>query len=328
MDARLGVEDGSTLAVLGPNGSGKSTVLAAIAGTVRPAGGSVRLGAEVLHDLDARRATWTHPRRRRVALVTQGDDLFPALTVLDNVAFGLRSRGWGKADARAQSRSWLARAGLADVADRPARELSGGQARRVAIVRALASRPRVLLLDEPFAGVDVEAAAELRALIARETRDVTTVLTTHDPLDARLLADRVSVLDAGTVAESGSVDAVLSTPRTPFAAAMAGRVLVRGAADGDAVVTHEGARIPADASALAHGAPAAVAVTPIGVTLGASPGDPRSVTDVVVGIEGRGDAVRVRGAVLAADVDVAALDVTVGDTVVFIVPEGLTAYSA
>ncbi|WP_084103242.1 sulfate/molybdate ABC transporter ATP-binding protein [Demequina sp. NBRC 110056] len=349
VDARLAIDAGSTLALLGPNGSGKSTVLAAIAGTVRPDAGRVALDGLPLHDLDARRTAWTPPRRRGIALVTQGHDLFPALTVLDNVAFGVRARGVRRADARDESQHWLARAGLGDLAERLPRDLSGGQARRVAIVRALASQPRVLLLDEPFAGVDVEAATALRLLVAEAAADVTTVITTHDALDAHLLASEVAVLETGRVVEQGVTAEVLTRPRTRFAAAVAGRVLVAGRAAPGALVTADGLRVPADSSGVPDGSEAVVAVAPAAVGMTARTPDssePTALTsrapagravdtgkagdgvvhDVVAALEPRGDVVRVRGRLLAADVAVADLAVGVGDAVRFTVPQGLVAY--
>ncbi|MFN3867298.1 MAG: ATP-binding cassette domain-containing protein, partial [Demequina sp.] len=125
VEATISVEAGRTLALLGHNGSGKSTMLAAIAGIIRPTAGAVTSGGRVLHDLDAPRPVWLSPRERRVALVTQGADLFPTMSVLDNVSFGPRSQGVRGADARAQAASWLARLGLAPVADRAPASLSG-----------------------------------------------------------------------------------------------------------------------------------------------------------------------------------------------------------
>ncbi|MFV0634958.1 ABC transporter ATP-binding protein [Demequina sp.] len=310
VDVALTVPQGETLALLGPNGSGKSTVLAALAGLLP--GSS--LSGQPAH-------------RPRMALVTQGEDLFPAMSVLDNVAFASRAGGASRADARVQAADWLARVGLEDMARRRPTHLSAGQARRVAIARALASRPAVLLLDEPLAGIDVEAAQQVRDLLASVASDVTTVISTHDALDARLLAQHVMVLDAGTVAEHGATDEVLARPRTPFAARVAGRLLLQGRAEPGAMVIASGARVSADTSGIADGTLALIAISPLSVRLVAS-GTPGALDDEVVSLEPRGDAVRVRGRHLAADIDVAELAVSPGQAVAFALPPGLAAYEA
>ncbi|MFW7415643.1 ABC transporter ATP-binding protein [Demequina sp. SO4-18] len=318
VDALVTTQAGRTLALLGPNGSGKSTVLAAIAGTVRPSSGAVSVDGRVLHDLDRAPTTWIPSRERRVALVTQGDDLFPTMSVLDNVAFGPRSRGAGRADARAESAGLLERVGLGSLRDRRPAHLSAGQQRRVAIARALASKPEVLLLDEPFAGIDIEAATGLRALVRDVSANLAVVMTTHDAMDARLLAHDVAVLAAGSVAEHGPTEQVMSRPRTAFTARMAGLVLVRGAIGDDGqLVTSEGYRVRALASGLAAGRPALAAVRPRDVRIAASGG----LTDVVRAIEPRGDVVRVHGATLMADLDpLDAAGVSPGDAIAFELP--------
>jgi molybdate transport system ATP-binding protein len=301
VDAALTVPHGETLALLGPNGSGKSTVLAAIAGTLRPESGHVRLGERTLHALDDRAPQWRSPRERRIGLVTQRADLFPALSVADNVAYGLRTQGLSRGDARSQALVWLDRADLLALADRQPATLSTGQARRVAIVRALAAQPEALMLDEPFSGVDVEAAQQLRALVAECTRSITTVIATHEVLDAHLLASQVAVLAGGTVVESGATASVLTQPRTEFAAAMAGRVLLRGEAHEGALVTSNGVRLAADTSEVSPGKTVLVAISPLDVRI-AGAGQQPDLTDTVRLLEPRGDLVRVTGATLAADV--------------------------
>ncbi|UMG91423.1 ATP-binding cassette domain-containing protein [Nocardioides sp. TF02-7] len=145
------------------------------------------------------------PQRRRVGVVFQDQRLFPHLTALDNVAFGPRAAGLPRAAARRTARSWLERLGVADLADRRPRRLSGGQAQRVAIARALAAEPRLLLLDEPFAGLDVGVAAALRIELTRHLAafDGVTLLVTHDALDALTLATVVAVLDDGRLVQAG-----------------------------------------------------------------------------------------------------------------------------
>jgi molybdate transport system ATP-binding protein len=221
--AAFTAEPGEVLAVIGPNGAGKSSLLHAIAGLV-DAEGHARLGDADLLTMPV--------RDRRVGLVFQGQLLFPHLDALDNVAFGLRARGEGRATAEQTAHRWLERFGIADLARRKPRELSGGQAQRVAIARALATDPDVLLLDEPFTGLDVSVQMALRIELGQHLRDFpgTTLLVTHDAIDALTLADRVLVLDEGRVAQVGPPAVVAAEPRTRHVARLVGLNLV---SDGD-----------------------------------------------------------------------------------------------
>ncbi len=178
--------------------------------------------------------TFVPPEDRRVAVVHQDFVLFPHLRVLDNVAFGPRSAGVPRRRADQVAREWLERMDLGDYAlDRPA-SLSGGQAQRVALARALAADPEVLLLDEPLSALDVTTRATTRRDL-RHHLDAfagATVVVTHDPLDALLLAGRVAVLEAGRVTQAGSVAELTSHPRTRYVADLIGTNLLRGVADG------------------------------------------------------------------------------------------------
>ena len=219
--ADLTAEAGEVVVVIGPNGAGKSTLLRAIAG--------LEPGRVVVQGRD-----WSELEvpRRRVGYVFQDQSLFPHLTALDNVTFGPRARGLGRAEAEQVARDWLERFGIAELADRRPRELSGGQAQRVAIARALATDPDVLLLDEPFTGLDVSVQMALRIELGQHLRDFpgTTLLVTHDAIDALTLADRVLVLDEGQVAQVGPPAVVAAEPRTPHVARLVGLNLVT---DGD-----------------------------------------------------------------------------------------------
>jgi molybdate transport system ATP-binding protein len=219
VDATFTAEPGEVLAVIGPNGAGKSTLLHALAGLVDAEGTALLGGTDLLR---------LPVRARRVGLVFQGQLLFPHLTAADNVAFGLRARGRGRAAAAAVARDWLERFGIADLADRKPRELSGGQAQRVAIARALATDPDVLLLDEPFTGLDVSVQMALRIELGRHLRDFPGIalLVTHDAIDALTLADRVLVLDEGRVAQVGPPAEVAAEPRTSHVARLVGLNLV------------------------------------------------------------------------------------------------------
>jgi molybdate transport system ATP-binding protein len=215
--ADVAAEAGEVLVVIGPNGAGKSSLLKVIAG-LEP--GRVVVGERDWTDLDV--------PQRRVGYVFQDQSLFPHLSALDNVAFGPRARGRSRTDADRAARDWLERFGIADLADRRPRELSGGQAQRVAIARALATEPEVLLLDEPFSGLDVSVQMALRMELGRHLRDFpgTALLVTHDAIDALTLADRVLVLDDGVVAQVGPPGEVAAEPRTPHVARLVGLNLV------------------------------------------------------------------------------------------------------
>ncbi|MBF4163594.1 ABC transporter ATP-binding protein [Nocardioides acrostichi] len=217
LDASLTAAAGDVVAVIGPNGAGKSTLLGALAGIV-PAIGSVEVGGR----------SWTDPvvpvRDRGVGLVFQDQSLFPHLCARENVAFGLRTRGVPRAEARARADQWLDRLGVGELASRRPDQLSGGQAQRVAIARALAPEPALLLLDEPFAGLDVGVATSLRLELARHLAafDGVAVLVTHDALDALTLADRVVVLEDGEVVQDGTPADVAARPRTAHVARLVG----------------------------------------------------------------------------------------------------------
>jgi molybdate transport system ATP-binding protein len=222
--ARFTAERGDVVAVIGPNGAGKTTLLRALAGIADA-------GPHAVVEVDG--TSWTDPpvlvRDRRVGLVFQDQALFPHLSALDNVAFGPRSRGVTRTEADATARSWLDRFGIGDLAERRPRQLSGGQAQRVAIARALATDPALLLLDEPFAGLDVGVATALRLELARHLAayDGVTLLVTHHALDALTLASRVLVLDAGRVAQEGTPEEVAARPRTDHVARLVGLNVLR-----------------------------------------------------------------------------------------------------
>ncbi|MFY0407831.1 sulfate/molybdate ABC transporter ATP-binding protein [Solicola sp. PLA-1-18] len=234
LDAEVAAEAGEVVALLGPNGAGKSSVLRALGGLTPLTGGHVRLGDRVLEDPAQRVRVPT--AQRRVGVVFQDPLLFPHLDVRDNVAFGPRESGASKRDARATASAWLERTGLEEFAHRRPDQLSGGQRQRVAIVRALAQEPDLLLLDEPTAALDVAVTAAVRTFLRRHlaSYDGVTVLVTHDPLDALVLADRVVVLDAGTVSQAGPPREVAERPRSAHVASLMGMNLVR---DGDSFRT-------------------------------------------------------------------------------------------
>ncbi|WP_307827855.1 ATP-binding cassette domain-containing protein [Nocardioides sp. SYSU D00038] len=317
----LAVAPGETVALLGPNGAGKSTVLAVAAGLLRTGASRVVLDGQELTG-----ATFVPPHRRRVALLAQEPLLFPHLDVLENVAFGPRSAGAGRAAARDRARHWLAELRVAELAGRRPAAISGGQAQRVAVARALAAEPGLLLLDEPMAALDVAVTPALRQTLARVLADRSVLVVTHDVLDALLLADRVVVLEGGRVTEQGRAADVLARPRSGFAASFAGLNLVAGTWR-DGAVVGPGARLHGTVGddAPAEGGEAVAVFRPSAVAVHDEPpgGSPRNALPVTVTeVEPLGDRVRVRAGELSADVtphSAAALDLVPGSRVVFTV---------
>jgi molybdate transport system ATP-binding protein len=294
LEVELAVGTGELVVLLGPNGAGKTTLLRALAGLLALDHGRVVLDGAVLEDTAT--GAWVPTERRPIGFVFQDYLLFPHLSALENVAFGLRARGLPKAEARRRAGAWLERVGLAGHAGARPRALSGGQAQRVALARALVSEPRLLLLDEPLAALDAATRAEVRRDLRRHLAgfDGTRLLVTHDPLEAMALADRLVVLEGGRVTQTGSPAQVSQRPRSGYVAELVGVNLFRGRADGGAVELAGGGRLIAagdhrgEVFAAVH--PRAVALhrrVPEGTPRNVLPGTAETV-DVV------GDRVRVR----------------------------------
>ena len=226
VDAAL--RPGLVTAVVGHNGAGKSTLAQVIAGTLRLDSGRAQIGERVVDDA----ATFVPARRRGVAMVSQAPRIFTHMSVLANVAFPLRVRGVGRAEARAAALDQLRAVGIADLAHRRASDLSGGQAARVAIARALVFRPEVLILDEPTAALDVEATAQVSAVLRERLMGagITTLLVSHDIAEVLALASHMIIMGEGRVVEEGSPARVLASPSSVFAARLAGLNIVTGPA--------------------------------------------------------------------------------------------------
>jgi molybdate transport system ATP-binding protein len=305
LDIALEVDDGEVVALLGPNGAGKTTALRAIAGLQPLDTGRLEIDGQTLDD--PARDTFVSTHERPIGLVFQDYLLFPRLSALDNIAFGLRARGLGKAEARRRAAGWLERLGLADHAQARPHALSGGQAQRVALARALATDPRLLLLDEPLAALDARARIQVRAELRRHlaTFPGARLLVTHDPLDALVLADRLVVVDDGRVTQQGPPVEVARRPRTRYVADLVGVNLLHatatgprsgpGPGPGHTVTTDTGARLT-----VADPVPAAevaVAVRPRAIALHPDEphGSPRNTWPATVAeVEPDRDRVRVR----------------------------------
>lgn len=222
----LEIPAGQVLAVMGHNGSGKSTLAGIVAGRLRLDSGELRIGGRLV---DGPR-TVVDARRRGVAMLGQDPNVFTTMSVLDNVAFPLRCRGVPRGRARSAAAEQLAAVGCAQLAGRRGRQLSGGQAARVALARALAFEPAVLVLDEPTAALDVEASSQVGRVLAARLADAgtTTIIVTHDVLEALELADRMIVLDHGRIVEQGEPARLLARPASAFTARLAGLDIVTG----------------------------------------------------------------------------------------------------
>jgi molybdate transport system ATP-binding protein len=287
------VADGETVAVLGPNGAGKSTLLRALAGLVPLDEGRISIDDTVM-DEPAKR-TFVVPERRGIGVVFQDYLLFPHLTVLENVAFGPRSRGVGRAQAREHAQEWLTRVGLPDRANAKPGLLSGGQQQRVALARALVNEPRLVLLDEPLAALDVGTRTELRRDLRAQLASFggARVLVTHELLDAVALADRLVVLEEGRVAQTGPVEEVAARPRSRYVADLVGVNLLRGSGTGTEVtLAGGGAVITADP--VAGDVYVAIRPSSVSVHRARPEGSPRNVWGGRVrGIDLLGDRVRI-----------------------------------
>jgi sulfate transport system ATP-binding protein len=217
-DVSLEVPEGSLTALLGPSGSGKSTLLRIIAGLETPDSGAVMIAGADVSDV--------RPQKRGIGFVFQHYAAFTHMTVRENVAFGLRIRKRPKDEIQARVDELLALVGLTKWAQQRPSQLSGGQRQRMALARALAVQPKVLLLDEPFGALDATVRAELRAWLRRlhDEQGVTTVLVTHDQEEAMEVADRIAVMSAGTIEQVGAPREIYDRPATEFVMGFVGPV--------------------------------------------------------------------------------------------------------
>ena len=299
LDVEITVDPGEVVAVLGPNGAGKSTLLRAVCGLTPLTSGRLRLAGEVVDDPQT--DVLVDVERRQVGVVFQDYRLFPHLSVLDNVAFGVRRSGRSRRSSREHAASWIDRLALTDLSDRRPGTISGGQAQRVALARALASEPRALVLDEPMAALDAGTRIDVRGELRGHLHEFAgpTLLVTHDPLDALVLADRLVVLEDGRVTQSGAAAEVAQRPASDYVARLLGLNLLRGrATNGDVEVEGGGLLHVPDTSV---SGPVLVAVRPsaIAVHIHRPEGSARNVwPGVIDSLEPIGDRVRVtvRGA--------------------------------
>ena len=255
--AAFAAEPGEVVALVGPNGAGKSTLLRALAGLVPATGTLVLRGSDVLA---------LPPHRRGIGWVPQDRLLFAHLSAIDNAAFGLRATGLRKGAARRAAQGWLDRLGVADLASSKPSALSGGQAARVALARALAPAPSLVLLDEPLAALDVSTRDDVRRMLRATLSGgpAVTVLVTHDAVDAVTLADRIVVIEDGAVVQDATAAEVATAPRSAWAAGLLGQNAWRGTATADGLAVDSGGQViaaeplPVGTTALALAQPSAV----------------------------------------------------------------------
>lgn len=232
----LEISQGEFFAILGPSGCGKTTTLRMIAGLEEPSSGHIFI--------DGTDITTVPTHKRSIGVVFQSYALFPHMTVNQNIAFGLKMRGWSKPRVEAKVRELLEIIHLPDIGKRLIGQLSGGQQQRVALARALAPEPEILLLDEPLSNLDLKLRQEMRLEIRRIQRElgITTVFVTHDQGEALALSDRVMVMNGGVVSQMGTPSEVYESPKTMWVASFIGdaNVLV-GSVDDQGRFKPEGA---------------------------------------------------------------------------------------
>ena len=333
LNAAFTVAAGEVLALLGPNGSGKSTTLRALVGLLPLTGGRIVLDGTVLED--PAQHVKVAPEKRPIALMFQDYLLFPHLSALENVAFGLRCRGADKKTAREKAAQTLARLGLDKAAEAKPGAMSGGQQQRVAMARALVTDPKLLLLDEPLAALDVSVKTSVRRLLRDVLRQssAANILVTHDLLDAVALGDRMIVIESGQIVQTGTPAEVTARPRSGYVADLTGVNLLRGTAHGTVLELAGDGRLtcarPAAGPVFAVIAPAGVAVSrqrPEG-------GEVNTWRGRVSAVDLMGDRVRVRvdgTPAITAEVPPAAVDQLKlddgGDLWVCLSPAAITTY--
>ena len=269
----LHIEPGELVALLGPSGCGKTTALRILAGLDEATSGTVSVGGRDVSRVPA--------NKRDMGMVFQAYSLFPHLTVLDNVAFGLKMRGKGKDERMSRAAEMLDLVGLSAHTDKYASELSGGQQQRVALARALAIQPRVLLLDEPLSALDAKVRVQLRDEIRRLQLEIgtTTLFVTHDQEEALAVADRVGVMDRGRLEQLAAPADLYANPATPFVAEFVGlnNKVPAQVSGGQAQLL--GAAVPTLPGSIASGAGLAM-VRPEAVTVTADPAGTSTVSSV------------------------------------------------
>jgi iron(III) transport system ATP-binding protein len=302
----LTVRPGELVALLGPSGCGKTTTLRLVAGFLAPEAGEIRVGDRVLSSP----ALVVPPERRRMAMIFQSYALWPHMTVAQNVAYGLRFAGVGRADRDRRVDEMLRAVQLDGYGARYPGELSGGQQQRVAVARALVVEPEILLLDEPLSNLDASLREEMRFEIRRlhERFAITTLYVTHDQAEAMVISDRVAVLRDGRVVQVGPPEELFEHPRTRFVAEFVGKTnLIDAVAEGGGSVARGSVRLRVAADGLAPRAQVVVSIRPHQIALGPAvtpraDGDANVLAGTVVRASYLGEAVDYQVALDGSDV--------------------------
>ena len=322
LDIQLTIASGRTIALLGPNAAGKSTTVAALAGLLPLQQGHISLDGRCLDDPG--RNVFVPPNERGIGIVFQDYLLFPHLSVAETVAFGLRHSDTARSEVSGVATSMLEQFGLDQVAYRKPADLSGGQAQRVALARALITDPKMLLLDEPLAALDVTTRAELRHMLSQYLQSFPgpRLLITHDPTEALLLADEIHVIEGGAITQVGNPDDIRLRPRTRYVADLAGSNLLEGMASDGVLALPNHQLAVADTTAAG---PVLATIHPRAISIHRNRpgGSPRNSwrTDIAR-IEHYGDRVRLQtGAPLALTAEV-----TPGAAIALELVEGLTVW--
>ena len=238
--ANLSIEEGEFVAIMGPSGCGKTTTLRMLAGLETPTGGEIRIAGQRMNDVP--------PDRRDTPMVWQTLALFPFLNVQENVEFGLKMRGIAKPERRRRATDWLERMEIAPFARRTIDTLSGGQRQRVALARALVTEPQLLLLDEPLSALDAHLVIRMQGVLTRLQRDlgITFVYVTHSQSEAFAMADRVVIMSAGEIVQTGTPREIYRAPATRFVAEFVGRNNILEGADGTRVLAADMVHVSRD----------------------------------------------------------------------------------
>jgi len=236
------IADGEFIVILGPSGCGKSTLLRIVAGLETQTGGNIEIGGKVVNDIE--------PKDRNIAMVFQNYALYPHMSVYDNMAYGLRVRGMGKAEIDTRVRKAAGILNLNELLERRPRQLSGGQRQRVAMGRAIVREPSVFLFDEPLSNLDAKLRVQMRIEIKRlhQTIKTTSIYVTHDQVEAMTLADRLIVMNAGRAEQIGTPMEVYARPATTYVAGFIGSPAMnmlpaRRVGDGKAIELPGGAKL-------------------------------------------------------------------------------------
>ena len=276
-DISFDIGEGEFICFLGPSGCGKTTLLRCVAGLETQTEGSIHMSGEDI--------SWLPPSRRDFGIVFQSYALFPNLNVTDNVAYGLVNKKMASADMAARVTELLGLVGLASHADKYPGQLSGGEQQRVALVRALATSPGLLLLDEPLSALDAKVRAHLRREIRgiQDRLGVTTIMVTHDQEEAQTMADRIFVMNDGRIEQRGSPDEIYDQPATPFVADFIGVMNFLPVTVGDSTTVNCGdLQLQCDAREYAVGASISCAVRPEDVLLDDTRDDADNVIETTI----------------------------------------------